>query len=391
MLPIHPVLLASFLWLSSYAANQDELFFRDVMAAGLVITGATALLVAVLWATTRNRGLSGIVAVLVVIGLAYYGRVFDGIEGLVGGGLSKGAFLALWCALFLGSLVYVVAKRSQYEGLTKTLNIVSLALIAVPLGTLLLGATGSKQIAEAKAGPLLPDPGHTEGPVQLPDIYYLVFDRYADNRTLQERFDFDNGPFLDALRRDGFYVTDRSRANYTKTAHSLASSLNLQHLDALSAEVGPGSSDWKPVYELLKDNQVARYLKAQGYRYVHLGSWWQRPGESSLADENFDGTPPLPWLDFGLNEFEWLLAKPSSWSEPRRCSWERATTRNGNSTSVSKRSSPNWPACVAEAHLCSSSPTCSCPTRPMCFTPMAATRRPPRPDPSRSAATTWSS
>ena len=60
---------------------------------------------------------------------------------------------------------------------------------------------------------------------------YLIFDRYADNRTLQADFGFDNQAFLATLRRSGFFVADRSRANYTKTTHSLASSLNLTHLE----------------------------------------------------------------------------------------------------------------------------------------------------------------
>ena len=128
MLPIHPVLLASFLWLSVYSANQDELFFHDVMVAGMVITGTAVLLVSVLWVATRNAGMSGILSLLALVGMAYYGWIFESLNGLVGGILPEGLFLLLWTALFLGAIVCIVAKRSRFEGLTKTLNIVTLAL-----------------------------------------------------------------------------------------------------------------------------------------------------------------------------------------------------------------------------------------------------------------------
>jgi hypothetical protein len=108
----------------------------------------------------------------------------------------------------------------------------------------------------------------------------------------------------------GFYVNDASRANYTKTAHSLASSLNLRHLTDLSERVGPGSGDWKPLYAMLQDHDVGHFLKAHGYRYVHLGSWWEPTRENVLADENFGSRMfILPWAAVSLNEFEWLLVK----------------------------------------------------------------------------------
>ncbi|MEM7224001.1 MAG: sulfatase-like hydrolase/transferase [Pseudomonadota bacterium] len=310
MLPIHPVLLASFLWLSSYAANRDELFFHDVMGAGLAITGAAMLLVGLVWSLTRNAGLSGVLALIIIIGVAYYGRVFDGLDAALGGTLPNGVFLVLWCLLFLAAIGVIAAKRSRFESLTRSLNLVSLALIALPLGSLAIGAVGGQKIAEAQAAPL-PPVSVAEGPTRRPDIFYLVFDRYADNRTLKQLYGFDNGVFLEGLRQRGFHVTDQARANYTKTAHSLASSLNLQHLHGLSEQIGSGSGDWKPVYSLLRENRAAQFLKAQGYRYLHLGSWWQPTRDNDLADESFDGTPPLPWLGISLNEFQWLLAKPS--------------------------------------------------------------------------------
>ncbi len=114
------------------------------------------------------------------------------------------------------------------------------------------------------------------------DIYYLVFDRYAGARTLKNDFDFDNEPFLNFLRRKGFYVADESRTNYPRTSHALAAALNLEFLDYLDEEAGPLDSG--PVQRLLRGFKVARFLKARGYRYVKVGSWWPPTESDPFAD-----------------------------------------------------------------------------------------------------------
>ncbi len=41
----------------------------------------------------------------------------------------------------------------------------------------------------------------------------------------------DNRLFLDALRKLGFYVADRSASNYPRTVMTIASMLNMAYLD----------------------------------------------------------------------------------------------------------------------------------------------------------------
>jgi hypothetical protein len=101
-----------------------------------------------------------------------------------------------------------------------------------------------------------------------PDIYYMVFDRYGDERTMRT-FGLDND--IDAyLQSKGFYVAHESRSNYIKTVLSLASTLNLDYLD----DVGRGrerESSFVPVYEHLAHHRVGAFLRSQGYSYTHLG------------------------------------------------------------------------------------------------------------------------
>jgi hypothetical protein len=140
------------------------------------------------------------------------------------------------------------------------------------------------------SGRLVASP-YRPAPPSKPDIYYIVLDRYASDETLREQFDFDNTPFLSFLQRKGFYVATGSRANYPRTSHSLASSLNMEFLDGL-AEKADGPEDRSPVNHALGHTRVAEFLKSRGYRYIHMGSWWPPTADSPEADVNIRFDPP---------------------------------------------------------------------------------------------------
>jgi hypothetical protein len=135
----------------------------------------------------------------------------------------------------------------------------------------------------------------SKAPERKPDIYYFIFDRYAGAETLKQYYDFDNSPFLDALRDRGFFIADRSRGNYPKTPHSLAASLNLRYLDDLPED----SSDWRIVYNLLPSNRVVRFLKGQGYKYVFVASKYDALARDPLANVTYRyGAGGTTWTGF---------------------------------------------------------------------------------------------
>lgn len=174
------------------------------------------------------------------------------------------------------------------------------ARFAVLFAALLLGSTVlrmSPQLAAATASgsppPLKPVPlplDRVTAVEELPDIVYIVPDRYGGPSVLKEFFGFDNAPFVEALRARGFYVAAQARANYPNTFQSLASTLNMQHLDGLAEAMGPDSGDRRPVYRLIEDNLVVKTLKDLGYRYVHLGSWWDPTKHNPNADIEYLGS-----------------------------------------------------------------------------------------------------
>lgn len=118
-----------------------------------------------------------------------------------------------------------------------------------------------------------------------PDIYYLMPDSYSASKSLQKYYGFSNNSFEDFLSANNFFIASKSASNYPKTFLSLASSLNMQYLAFLSAH--KNSSDLALVDPIIKQNLVVNNLKALGYNYYHLGSWWGATHFSAQADKNY--------------------------------------------------------------------------------------------------------
>ena len=109
--------------------------------------------------------------------------------------------------------------------------------------------------------------------VRQHNVYFIVLDAYARADSLREVLDFDNTPFLDAMRERGFYVADRSFANFPITFLSISTTLNMAPV------VGPGQGviGHQQRYSVMMggfNNTVARFRKL-GYGYLHApgGGW----------------------------------------------------------------------------------------------------------------------
>jgi hypothetical protein len=142
-------------------------------------------------------------------------------------------------------------------------------------------------------------------PTNRPDVYYLIFDRYASERVLAEQFDFDNSPFLDDLESRGFTVINDAVSNYPRTTPSLASSLNMMYLDPLAEELGQDSVDWGAMNDYIDRALVPTTFERLGYRTVNIGSWWNSTAYDPGADENVTLYPS--------NEFSYTFWTTTMW------------------------------------------------------------------------------
>ena len=280
---LHPVLFAAYAILFVYAANLSQVLPVDAVAPlGRAVLGAViALAVASLLLRDRRRG--AIVASALVVAFYAYGHVSPGLSSF---GADERTQLGGWAALVIVAIVYAIRAHGSLPSVTRGLNVAALVLVLLAAGSIVPYEANRFSRSPILAGSVVAAnaTGAAMGPKR--DIYFLVFDRYGSAEALQRRFGMTDNDLYDWLRQRGFQVPAHSHANYRATDFSLAATLNMEFLDGLTKAIGPVSGDRTPAAAMFKDHAVAQFLKAQGYTYEQLGSWFEQTRAIPIADDN---------------------------------------------------------------------------------------------------------
>jgi len=280
---VHPLLFAWFPILALYSYNVAEVAPSEIVLPTAIMLG-WALVSLFLWGLVlRNLKKAGLIVSAFMILFFSYGYVANAVEGW--GAIWK-VLLPIWGILIIGSVVFAIKTRRDLHRLTSILNIAAITLVIIPSINIVVHEVraASHQIEKSEiVDTNAVDLGETH---TLPDIYYIILDRYASASTLEEVYGFDNSEFYDYLSGKGFYVASESVSNYMKTRSSLASSLNMQYINYLSEELGEEFTDLGPIYAMLEDYEVSRFLRAKGYTYLHLGGTFEPTRTNDYADMN---------------------------------------------------------------------------------------------------------
>lgn len=288
---LHPFLFAAFPTLALFAHNAGQTFLGEIFWPTVVSVGFAMVLLQITKRILRDAHRAGAVVSIFLALVFSYGHLVQAIQWQVGSLTITPGYLLLVIPATV-ALVALIRTRRPLEPITHILNVTAIVLVMMPLLDIVVDklrpATAHQQEVTAEVVDRSESSAHASRSGALPDIYYIVFDRYAHADTLKEFYGFDNSEFLNGLVQRGFYIADQSRANYLNTAQSLPCSLNMKHITDLSRTVGEDSDDMKPLYAMLQDYTVWRFLKARGYQFIHLGSWWQPTRHNKHADRNIN-------------------------------------------------------------------------------------------------------
>lgn len=176
-----------------------------------------------------------------------------------------------------------------------------------------------------------------------PDIYYIILDRYGNKEALSIFAKYDNSDFIKWLEGKDFVVASKSKSNYLKTAQSLASSLNFKYINYLTNELGAKSDNLLPLYSLIKENELYKILKKNGYKIIHLGSWWETTRRNENADINFNIYPyDLSEFTSMIYETSWLLFFIDVKKSKRKISWRRINSQIDELAEIPKIKEPTY-------------------------------------------------
>ncbi len=287
---LHPFFFGVFPVLYLVRVNLWSITFGEMLPSLFITLGILAVLYVIgrrTWGDGRRAAVCLSVWTLLFFS---YGHVWAEVNGRELSGFVVGrdaVLLPIWIVLaVLGVLAGLRVKA--LGSVTGLFNVVSVFLVlttAAPVAIHFAAFRPAEAMpAEVSAGLA---PRRAAETTSRPDIYYLVFDRYAGPQTLRDQFNFSNDRFLRFLEREGFAVPCSSFANYENTTKSLAASLNLDYVDWISDRVGRTSRSLVPFYSAIRNSAVKRFLRASGYRVVHIGSWWDPTNSDPEADMDF--------------------------------------------------------------------------------------------------------
>lgn len=310
--PLHPFLLAAASVFTLMARNLNHTSFDDVFPSlfGALLIAAAVYLTVVL-IRRQFDATAAVVASIWVSGVVYYSGLFGDINRWLDGGFPMVRSLPIALLILIALTVMALRLRGLAPLANGTLNCIAVAFLLIPLWQVaqfewknrhaLASYDPDKAVAE-----LQPYLAQAASPDQPPDIYHVIFDRYASEEVLAQYFDVDNSEIGRFLEDSGFYLARGSNSNYQKTGHSIASTLYMDYLDELAGDPHVKDANWRPIYKMLDDHRVGRFLTSQGYRFAQFGSWWVGTYDSPLADEN----RPHGFSEFGMLYWRLTMLRP---------------------------------------------------------------------------------
>lgn len=285
-LPLYPILAAAYPVVFLYAQNVHEAIapYEVLVPLGLSLAVTLGVLLA-FRAVTRRWTSAALISTLLVALFFTYGMAWDWIGKMVP---EVWILVAAWVLL----AVVGIALIWRFHGIARRLTIPLNAVGGILLGFNLLIIGGfflNVHPTVAVTGPgmtVSPAPGPGQ---RLPDVYWVILDRYGSGNVIDKYYAYDNSPFLDELRARGFYVAEHATANYLKTALSMVSSRSLDYLDvAALRDRATADDDWGPLYrDLSAPFEVEHYLGSAGYRFIYLGTYWGPTARQPSAEINY--------------------------------------------------------------------------------------------------------
>ena len=237
-------------------------------------------------------------------------------SGDTGGYLGRHRYLVpAWIVISALAFWGVSRLRRNLVTITNVMNIISIALIILPVYQLISNTIMTLRNEKTNAASVSTITLNGQNTTtEKPDVYYIILDMYGRDDVLQDRFQYDNSEFLKSLEELGFVVARCSVSNYNMTELSLASSFNMNYLDALGSQYTAGNNDRSGLPSLIHHSAVRKIFENMGYRFINFETGFTFT-EIRDADEFLvppDSDPETGETISKLNEFESLLIKTTA-------------------------------------------------------------------------------
>ena len=250
-----------------YSNNIGQFYLSAVVKAMLLILGSTLAVWCFLGVVIKNYQKAGIIVSIFLFLFFSYGHA----KSLLGNNVSTVGIILVWMALFVLGIYRTVKWKNPINKETQIFNVMAGILFIFSVITFSYGrfnSIGWHPQLDARIG-ANENFEQKKKVGYYPDIYFIVLDAYARADVLKEMYGFDNIEFLTYLLNKGFYIAERSSANYCQTGLSIGSCFNLCYLDKIVKNyIGQSNLSRGPLKELIAESFVIDYLKKHGYSII---------------------------------------------------------------------------------------------------------------------------
>jgi hypothetical protein len=273
-----PIFFALFPIFSVWAANSTLMGPLDALHALLMAVIAAIALFFILRLILKNPVKAGLISALVMLLYFSYGQIFLLIRGIPAIGIKiarQRIMLPLWGLILAAGVFLIIKYWKKLTGFALYLNIIGVVLLCS--SGIQIGIAQTQENAPSNTTNALlskPDPAfnvqQAGDKANFPDIYLIVIDSYSRDDIILDRFHYDNSPFSQALTNMGFVVPKCSMSNYTYTAYSMSSMLNMNYLEAFYPKINPNktSLDNTSFQAYIRNSLVRKNLTELGYKTV---------------------------------------------------------------------------------------------------------------------------
>ena len=282
------VLLPAFFVLHNYNELAGFLPFRTALLSALLIYGILAVIFFIL----LYRGVSKPAASLILFGISLFLLFYTPLHELLQR-ITFNSFLGsnwIFILLSIGLLYWLIRKtKGRKEISSKIVLFLNIALACLVLTELITINSNRAKIARTHN---LIYPGHplTDHYVSRgvpdsskPDIYFLLFDEYTNNRTLKKVWNFDNDSITSWLTARHFYMPSDTRCNYNFTVFSLSSMFNMNYIDEKKGGDGTVILNDLEANQSMSENETFSILEKEHYSIQFLAPFRNSIEEKGLG------------------------------------------------------------------------------------------------------------
>jgi hypothetical protein len=266
-IPFYVFLVGCFPVLSLYQLNITQVNTVYAVRPFLAAIVIELVLFFILNLFLKNRYKAGILSVVLFLVFSSYGALYNVLRGQKIGPFTWGRHSILLSVILILLILFAwwVFKKSDkhLEGLTQAINIIAIVLVLMPLVQV-----GSYWINKLKTQPQahIVSAATMKENENKPDVYYFILDSYARADYLKQYMDYDNSDFINKLHDLGFYTVDCGYSNYSFTGLSVATSLNMNYIEALGDQFVPEQTNFDVVDPLITNSKVLQDYKDVGYK-----------------------------------------------------------------------------------------------------------------------------